>query len=1714
MVSFFRRGWVACVLGVLLAVAPGAAEAQWANRYWVGSGNWAEWSSGIPENDIWRSESPEGTLTRWSSFPDDKRAFLGTLGDGPLPVYSTISLNWVVATSGTTTLVPYGSGPLAQLALKQWAGARSGVAAYPDAKLVVDVPFFMQFSSGVIDLFGGGEMEFRKPSQFIFSTAVARGLNVFDDGTHVIFTAADAIDNGTASNPITMGAGTTLQLDGRNAYRQPLTLGNATVLANAVDALVFEGSGTAVFVNGVAAGVTGGSVIAPGPAGGSLQMAATKTVTVNPTNDASGVDLDVRADINGFGGIVKNGAGLLALSGANSFEGGVQVNAGTLLLTAPSAQPAFGTVAVADGATLALRVGPSAFPSSAFQALLTDTLPGVILGPAALAGIDTSDADATVADALSGSRGLAKLGRNTLTLTGQNTYAGATSILGGTLRVGAGGVTGSLGTGDVVNNGELVFDRANALVVGNRVDGSGSLVQAGAGTLTLTGSNTFSGDTRAAGGTLAVGHAHALAGSTLDLRADDAGTVTFLQGSRLGGLAGVRSLSNGGHTLTVGGNGQSTTYAGNLSGSGGLVKIGGGSLSLAGVNGFTGGTRVSAGEVRFASAGAVPASGEILVEAGGLVAAEGSVVGGLLSAGRIDPASSGAVALTSDYAGSLDFSSFDSLRLGASGAATISGPITPPTSGFQLGGGGGSLTVASPLTGAAGLVVNGPGRVVLAADNAYAGGTTIASGTLQVGAGGAVGSLGSPANVVNNGRLEFARGDALAFSGTITGSGGVTQLGGGTLTLSASNAYTGSTRVAAGGLVVAHPFALGGSTLDLDASDTGTVTFNQNSTLGGLSGSRDLDMGGRLLSIGANGQVASYAGTLSNGSLNKVGEGMLVLTGSSGYAGGTVVTAGALVAGSPQSIPQTGAFSVGSGAVMGLRIGEGGFTVDEFKALQSGTFPGISMAPGALAGIDTTPGSLQVGALLDGSHGLVKLGTNNLTLSARNTFTGGTIVQSGALGITTSDGVLNGDVVIKPGARLDVLTRTALGTQPSNSVKSITIDHGTLDGGGAFAMTTAETVTMIGGLITGNRFEWAFDNTPTPVLRTLPSNVNAIVASPIWLRLLDDSVGQLTFDVASGNAPADIDLFIGGQITPATEAGGGGGIRKIGPGRLVLGNVNDYTGPTRIDEGILQIGNGDGYSTLSPRSSEIINNATLAFNRNNSYSVSNLIEGTGSVVQRGTGVLTLDSFNTYTGDTVVERGTLRLGFSGFITESQRVFVADGATFDVLDSFPDYPVPATQTLSGAGTVAGSVSIGGGATLEPGASPGTLTVTQNVSFAAGGHYNWEITSATGGAGLITGWDLVDIGGVLDVTAFSAAPFNINLWSLSDPTTSGPAANFSASQNYSWRIASAAGGIFGFSPDAFRVNVSATNGTGGFVNAIGDGTFSVAQAGNDLNLVYTAGSAPVDIVIDVPSGQTQTQGQAGYPLLSGATPVQKTGAGTLVLDAANTLSGNLAVNAGTAVAADTQALGTATLDVAAGATLAISPVVGAANAVQVADLGTIAGRIDVGTGRFALPASGESPGAELRSLLVAGRSGGTWNGASGIMSSDAPNYDGKSGFAVGYRVAANNSATVAWASLGDADLDGAVTTADVNAILTSGLLNTGIPGAVWQQGDFDYDGLVTTADINALLTTGRLNSGSYLPVAPAASPTAVPEPSTLLLLGIGGTTAFLGCRRRRNR
>jgi hypothetical protein len=148
---------------------------------------------------------------------------------------------------------------------------------------------------------------------------------------------------------------------------------------------------------------------------------------------------------------------------------------------------------------------------------------------------------------------------------------------------------------------------------------------------------------------------------------------------------------------------------------------------------------------------------------------------------------------------------------------------------------------------------------------------------------------------------------------------------------------------------------------------------------------------------------------------------------------------------------------------------------------------------------------------------------------------------------------------------------------------------------------------------------------------------------------------------------------------------------------------------------------------------------------------------------------------------------------------------------------------------------------GGTLSPGNSPGNVNVAGNEIWNGGGNYNWQIYDTTLLAG--TGWDLVTSGGTLDLTSLSSVnKFNLNLWSLSGiaPDADGDALNFNNAQNYTWTILTASGGINAFATDYFNINVGPTNGTGGFANGLNGGTFSLAQSGNDLKLVFTA--APV--------------------------------------------------------------------------------------------------------------------------------------------------------------------------------------------------------------------------------------------------------------------------------
>ncbi len=283
------------------------------------------------------------------------------------------------------------------------------------------------------------------------------------------------------------------------------------------------------------------------------------------------------------------------------------------------------------------------------------------------ATLDTKGYSSTFSNDISGVGGLIKAGAGTLTLIGANTYAGGTTINGGTLQIGNGGTTGSI-IGNVVDNGTLAFKRSDTVVFDGAISGTGSLTQAGTGTLILTATNTYTGGTLISAGTLQVGNG---------------GTTGSIVGNVVdnGVLAFNRS--------------DSFTFAGSISGTGSLVKAGAGTLTLTGNNSYTGLTSVTGGLLSvngaFASTLAIGASGTLR--------GTGTLTGPLVVAGRLAPGNSpgtltvaGPVTLTSTSTFQTDIDGTGTgtgagnysrlVTTGTTGTVTVAGTLAPVLRGI------------------------------------------------------------------------------------------------------------------------------------------------------------------------------------------------------------------------------------------------------------------------------------------------------------------------------------------------------------------------------------------------------------------------------------------------------------------------------------------------------------------------------------------------------------------------------------------------------------------------------------------------------------------------------------------------------------------------------------------------------------------------------------------------------------------------------------------------------------------------------------------------------------------------------------------------------------------------------------------------------------------------------------------------------------------------
>jgi fibronectin-binding autotransporter adhesin len=276
---------------------------------------------------------------------------------------------------------------------------------------------------------------------------------------------------------------------------------------------------------------------------------------------------------------------------------------------------------------------------------------------------------------------------------------------------------------------------------------------------------------------------------------------------------------------------------------------------------------------------------------------------------------------------------------------------------------------------------------------------------------------------------------------------------------------------------------------------------------------------------------------------------------------------------------------------------------------------------------------------------------------------------------------------------------------------------------------------------------------------------------------------------------------------------------------------------------------------------------------------------------------------------------------------------------------------------------------------------------------------------------------------------------------------------------------------------------------------------------NLRLTVGQAAPTITINVGSG-TQTQTQAGYPLLSGTTPVEKTGAGTLLVDQANTLTASTTIQQGTVKLANGSALGASRIVPVAGGTLSLTPGLQTTVGGLAANAG---GLTDVGNGLVTVAAG--LPAADLVTALLSGRGDGSWNGSSGITSTAAAAALAQSvPRTVGWLDNGDGSVAFAFAAPGDTNIDWAVDILDAANFLAGGKFDSGTP-ATWIEGDFGYDGVVDILDAADFLSTGLFDAGAYNAAAPTAGGiAAVPEPAAWPL-----AAAALGCiatRRLRRR
>jgi filamentous hemagglutinin family protein len=1095
---------------------------------------------------------------------------------------------------------------------------------------------------------------------------------------------------GTTTGTLTKNGTGTWTLSGGSTFTGLTTVNAGTLTEGIANAL----STGALTVNGGTfnLGAFSDSVGAVTLTGGSI-TGTTGVLTGTSYAMQSG---SVSAILGGTGALTKSTAGIVTLSGANTYTGLTTISAGTLMLGSTSA---LGTAAAGTSITAGATLDLNGFTLATAEPL---TLRGTGVGTTTGALTNSSATAATYSGLITlGSASSIAANNGSIVLSNTGTITGATFglTLGGTNT--ASSLSSKIGTT------------------------TGTLTKNGTGTWTLSGGSTFTGLTTVNAGTLTEGIANALStgaltvnGGTFNLGAfsDSVGAVTLTGGS-ITGTTGV--LTGTSYAM------QSGSVSAILGGTGALTKSTAGIVTLSGANTYTGLTTISAGTLMLGSTSALgTAAAGTSITAGATLDLNGFTLAtaepltlngtGVGAAGALINSS----ATAASYSGAITLGSASSIAAN-NGNMTLSGAISGAF-GLTLGGTNTASSLSGVIgTGAGTLTKNGSGTWTLSGANTYTGLTTISAGTLMLGSTSALGTAAAGTSITAGATLDL-NGFTLATAEPLTLRGTGVGTTTGALTNSSATAATYSGLITLGS---ASSIAANNGSIVL--SNTGTIT---GATFG-------LTLGGTNTASSLSSKIGTTTGTLT-----KNGTGTWTLSGGSTFTGLTTVNAGTLTEGIANAL-STGALTVNGGT---FNLGAFSDSVGAVT-LTGGSITGTT---GVLTGTSYAMQSGSVSAILGGTGALTKSTAGIVTLSGANTYTGLTTISAGTLmlGSTSALGTAAAGTSITAGATLDLngftlataepltLNGTGVGAAGAlinssataasysgaitlGSASSIAANNGnmTLSGAisGAFGLTLGgtNTASSLSGVIGTGAGTLTKNGSGTWTLSGANTYTGLTTISAGTLMLGSTSALGTAAAGTSITAGATLDLngFTLATAEPLTLRGTGVG--------TTTGALTNSSATAATYSGLITLGSASSIAanngSIVLSNTGTITGATFGLTLGGTNTASSLSSKigttTGTLTKNGTGTWTLSGGSTFTGLTTVNAGTLTEGIANAL--STGALTVNGGTFN-LGAFSD-----------------SV---GAVTLTGGSITGTTGVLTGTSYAM---QSGSVSAILGGTGALT-------------------------------------------------------------------------------------------------------------------------------------------------------------------------------------------------------------------------------------------------------------------------------------------------------------------------------------------------------------------------------------------